>query len=99
MALTARLARNTAQPAAKDRRGQPDPIAIAAVNGLGVAIPGFVAAEVLIAVFAVRLGWFPVLGSGQGLGGRLQHLTLPAAARGFDVRALLLGADRGTRHL
>jgi peptide/nickel transport system permease protein len=30
MALTARLARNTAQPAAKDRRGQPDLIAIAA---------------------------------------------------------------------
>jgi peptide/nickel transport system permease protein len=35
---------------------------------------------VLIAVFAVRLGWFPVLGTGQGLAGRLQHLTLPAFA-------------------
>jgi peptide/nickel transport system permease protein len=53
---------------------------IAGLNGLGVAIPGFVAAEMLTAVFAVRLGWFPVLGTGQGLAGRLQHLTLPAFA-------------------
>ena len=54
--------------------------AVAGLNGLGVAIPGFVAAEMLIAVFAVQLGWFPVLGTGQGLAGRLQHLTLPAVA-------------------
>jgi len=53
---------------------------VAGLNGLGVAIPGFVAAEVLIAVFAVKLGWFPVLGTGQGVAGRLQHLTLPAFA-------------------
>ena len=53
---------------------------VAGLNGLGVAIPGFVAAEVLIAVFAVKLGWCPVLGTGQGLAGRLQHLTLPAFA-------------------
>src|SRR5215472_7406567 len=54
--------------------------AVAGLNGLGVAIPGFVAAEMLIAVFAVQLGWFPVLRTGQGLAGRLQHLTLPAVA-------------------
>jgi peptide/nickel transport system permease protein len=53
---------------------------VAGLNGLGVAIPGFVAAEVLTAVFAVKLGWFPVLGTGQGMVGRLQHLTLPACA-------------------
>jgi peptide/nickel transport system permease protein len=53
---------------------------VAGLNGLGVAIPGFVAAEVLTALFAVKLGWFPVLGTGQGLAGRLQHLTLPAFA-------------------
>jgi peptide/nickel transport system permease protein len=53
---------------------------VAGLNGLGVAIPGFVAAEMLTALFAVRLGWFPVLGTGAGLLGRLQHLTLPAFA-------------------
>src|SRR5215510_13269774 len=37
---------------------------VAGLNGLGVAIPGFVAAEVLIAVFAVKLGGFPFLGTG-----------------------------------
>ena len=53
---------------------------VAGLSGLGVAVPGFVAAELLTAVFAVKLGWFPVLGTGQGLPGRLQHLTLPAFA-------------------
>lgn len=43
-----------------------------------MAIPAFVAAIVLIAVFAVSLGWFPVFGPGTGLADRLWHLTLPA---------------------
>jgi peptide/nickel transport system permease protein len=53
---------------------------VAAVSGLGVAIPTFVAAQFLIAVFAVRLGWFPVLGAGDSMVDRVQHLTLPAVA-------------------
>lgn len=53
---------------------------VAAVSGIGVAIPTFVAAQFLIAVFAVRLGWFPVLGSGDSLSERVVHLTLPAIA-------------------
>ncbi|HEV2929408.1 MAG TPA: ABC transporter permease [Propionibacteriaceae bacterium] len=47
---------------------------------IGQAVPSFVAAIVLIWLFAVQLGWFPAIGSGVGLTGRLQHLTLPAIA-------------------
>jgi peptide/nickel transport system permease protein len=47
---------------------------------IGQAVPSFVAAIVLIWLFAVQLGWFPAIGSGAGLAGRLQHLTLPAIA-------------------
>lgn len=54
--------------------------AITAVTAVGMAVPVFVASIVLIVVFAVNLGWFPVYGSGDGLGDRLWHLTLPAIA-------------------
>jgi peptide/nickel transport system permease protein len=47
---------------------------------IGQAVPSFVAAIVLIWLFAVQLGWFPAIGSGAGLAGRVQHLTLPAIA-------------------
>jgi peptide/nickel transport system permease protein len=50
------------------------------VSSVGIAIPTFVAAIVLIAVFAVGLGWFPVFGSGDGLADQIYHLTLPAIA-------------------
>lgn len=51
-------------------------------TGAMAAVPSFVAATVLVSVFAVRLHWFPVFGDGvgSGLGGRLWHLTLPAVA-------------------
>ncbi|NYV72770.1 ABC transporter permease [Streptomyces sp. UH6] len=53
---------------------------VATLVGLGVAVPGFVAANLLIGVFAVKLGWFPTFGSGEGLVDRIWHLTLPSIA-------------------
>jgi peptide/nickel transport system permease protein len=50
------------------------------VSTAAMAVPAFVAAVVLTLVFAVDLGWFPVFGSGSGLGDRLHHLVLPAVA-------------------
>ncbi|MER5756749.1 ABC transporter permease [Streptomyces sp. NPDC002088] len=52
----------------------------AAISGLGIAVPSYVAASALVTVFALDLGWFPTLGAGSGFGDRLWHLTLPAAA-------------------
>jgi peptide/nickel transport system permease protein len=56
---------------------------VTAATAVGIATPAFVAAIILIAVFAVNLGWFPVFGSGEGFVDRLWHLTLPAVALAF----------------
>jgi peptide/nickel transport system permease protein len=54
--------------------------AVTVGTAVGMGIPSFVASILLIALFSVQLGWFPVTGSGSGLGDRLWHLTLPALA-------------------
>lgn len=51
---------------------------VMATTTIGLAVPSFVAASLLIAAFAVRVAWFPVFGDGQGFGDRAYHLTLPA---------------------
>lgn len=63
-------------------RGGVADTAIVMGTGAMAAIPSFVAATVLVSLFAVRLAWFPVFGDGAGTGfaGRLWHLTLPAVA-------------------
>jgi peptide/nickel transport system permease protein len=58
------------------------------------AIPSFVAAIVLISVFAVRLGWFPALGPGTGGLDRLWHLTLPAIALALSALAIVARVTR-----
>ena len=69
---------------------------------IGVATPSFVVAVVLIAVFAVDLGWFPVFGSGRAFPDRLWHLTLPAAALAISglayVSQTTQAAVRGELH-
>ena len=49
---------------------------------------------VLIALFAVELGWFPVFGAGQGLADRLYHLVLPAIALALSGQALVARVTR-----
>ena len=48
-----------------------------------MAVPAFVAAIVLILIFAVNLHWFPVFGAGEGFTDRLYHLVLPSVALAF----------------
>lgn len=50
------------------------------LTSLGVAVPTFVAATLLITIFAVGLGWFPTFGSGDSFGDSLHHLVLPVLA-------------------
>ena len=45
-----------------------------------MAIPAFVAAIILILIFAVNLQWFPVFGQGEGFTDRIYHLVLPSVA-------------------
>jgi peptide/nickel transport system permease protein len=45
---------------------------------LGIAMPVFWLAILMLRLFSVDLGWFPVSGYGEGFTGHLRHLFLPA---------------------
>ncbi len=75
------------------RRGVADRTVIA-ISTILAAIPSFVAAIILLAVFSVKLGWFPALGNGSGFGGTIQHLTLPAIALAASALAVVVRVTR-----
>jgi peptide/nickel transport system permease protein len=66
------------------------------ITAVSAAIPSFVAAIVLILVFAVRLGWFPALGNGTSLVGDIRHLTLPAVALAISSLAIVARVTRAS---
>ncbi|MCX2747872.1 ABC transporter permease [Arthrobacter sp. MI7-26] len=70
-----------------------DQAILLASTGLA-AIPSFVGAIVLIAFFAVQLGWFPSFGSGNGFLDALYHLVLPALALAATFVALVARVTR-----
>ncbi|MCC7170898.1 MAG: ABC transporter permease [Planctomycetes bacterium] len=71
------------------RRGRAADAAVSAVFALGLAVPNFVLATLLVLVFGFGLGWFPVAGFDS-----LAHLVLPALALGIPLAA---GAARLVR--
>ncbi|QBE49766.1 ABC transporter permease [Leucobacter triazinivorans] len=54
--------------------------AVGILTALGMALPGFVVAILLIWIFAKSLGWFPVYGEGAPGWDRVWHLILPAVS-------------------
>jgi peptide/nickel transport system permease protein len=64
------------------------------VSAISAAIPAFVAAIVLITVFAVQLNWFPPLGNGTGFLSNLRHFTLPAIALAISSLAIVARVTR-----
>ncbi|MEU8247239.1 ABC transporter permease [Nonomuraea sp. NPDC048916] len=75
------------------RRGAVDRVVLIG-TGVATATPSFVAAIGLISLFSVQLGWFPAFGNGSGLGDRIYHLTLPAAALALTFVGLLARVTR-----
>jgi peptide/nickel transport system permease protein len=75
------------------RPGRIDSSLLLASN-LGFAVPTFFAALLLMSVFSVRLGWFPVFGSGGGFLDRVWHLTLPAFALALPSMAVVARITR-----
>ncbi|MFJ3794110.1 ABC transporter permease [Kitasatospora sp. NPDC090091] len=61
---------------------------------VAVGTPSFVAAVLLQGLFAVRLGWFPSGGTGDGLGEMLRHLALPAVALALYLIGMLARVTR-----
>ena len=59
------------------------------ITAISASLPAFVAAIVLILVFAVQLQWFPSLGNGVGFFDQVKHLTLPAVALAVSSLAIV----------
>lgn len=75
------------------RKGAADSSVLVA-TALLAAVPAFVAATLLTILFVTELGWFPALGEGDGFGGRIKHLTLPAVALAMSSVAIVARVTR-----
>lgn len=73
------------------RHNRPDGTLLTGLSQLGVSVPNFLAGLLLIAVFAVWLGWLPSGGWAPPAEGVdfLRHITLPALALGLVNGAIL----------
>lgn len=74
------------------RQGKPDAAVLSGLVQLGIAVPSFLLAIVLVAIFAVHLGWLPAGGwlpPNYGFGGFLAHLVLPVIALALVQAAIL----------
>lgn len=63
---------------AASRRGRWPDAAVRLYSTLGLGLPAFWVGIVLVIVFSIGLGLFPTSGYGEGLGGHLYYLFLPA---------------------
>ena len=74
------------------RRGRPADVAVTGVTQLGVAIPNFWFAMMLVLVFAIQLRWFSAggfAGWDKGFWPAMKSLTLPAIALALPQAAIL----------
>lgn len=76
------------------RRGRTVDQAIVSASVAGLSAPPFAVGLVLLTVFAVHLGWFPVYAAGSGFADRIWHLTLPAMALAIAGIGLLVRFTR-----
>ncbi|MDO5031061.1 ABC transporter permease [Corynebacterium sp.] len=85
------LALGAAIPAGMWLAQRTAPLASAATQ-VGIAMPSFLVGIVLVAIFAVRLGWLPANGwtpPNQGFGSFLAHLVLPVISLALVQGAML----------
>jgi peptide/nickel transport system permease protein len=61
-----------------------------------MVMPGFWVGILLLIVFSVKLGLFPVSGYGEGLTGHLRHLFLPALTIALSLAPILVRSLRGS---
>ena len=82
--------------AALARNGWVDYVA-RVVSLVGLSFPAFVSGILMLIVFAIQLGWFPVLGNTSGSGDlteRLRALALPALNLGIIMTAYVMRVTR-----
>lgn len=88
MVLSVAIAVPLAIVAATNRDRWPDQLVRALVT-LPLASPAFWIGILLLILFALQLRWFPASGYGEGLGGHLRHLFLPALTLSHAFAAVL----------
>jgi peptide/nickel transport system permease protein len=93
--LTVVLGVPLAAVAAAFRRRWPDH-AVRAVAVVTFGFPSFWIGISLIALFGLRLGWFPSGGSGTGFAGRVSHLFLPALTMSLTFLAVVVRSMRAS---
>ncbi|UWR22684.1 ABC transporter permease [Sulfitobacter sp. S190] len=74
------------------RRGRPGDMAVMGATQLGVAVPNFWFAMILVLLFAIKLRWFAAggfAGWDDGIAAGLYSLTLPAIALALPQAAIL----------
>jgi glutathione transport system permease protein len=67
------------------------------VSLVGLSFPAFVSGILMLIVFSIQLGWFPVLGNTSGTGGfaeRMRALALPALNLGIIMTAYVMRVTR-----
>jgi peptide/nickel transport system permease protein len=84
---------------AASRRGRPGDLGVMAATQLGVAVPNFWFAMILVLIFAINLGWvsaggFP--GWDKGFWACMAALTLPAIALALPQAAILARVMRSS---
>ena len=82
---------------AATRRGQPADYAVMGATQLGIAVPNFWFAMLLVLFFALGLGWFPAGGFpgwDGGVGPALRSLTLPALALALPQASIVARVAR-----
>lgn len=82
--------------AAAVRRGSKIDVLITSGTTIGVSIPVFWLALLLIEFFSVRLGLLPVTGVGNNPIERLRHLALPAFSLGIGMAATVARMTRSS---
>lgn len=81
------------------RRGGPADVAVMGVTQLGIAVPNFWFAMLLVLVFAINLRWFPsggFPGWEAGFWPNLKALTLPAVALALPQASILARVMRSS---
>ena len=84
---------------AATRRGQAADTGVMGATQLGVAVPNFWFAMMLVLVFAIQWRWFPAGGFpgwDKGFGGAVHALTLPAIALALPQAAILTRVMRSS---
>ena len=75
---------------AATHRNQAADSAVRGFSLLGYAVPDFYLGALLLIVFSLNLGWFPINGGGEGFIDRMHHVFLPAVTLAM-VKAAFIG--------